>query len=50
MYHPLDAWKTHDLQPVCFKWMRTSVPGGAMGVASNENDPSIASKAERHGF
>jgi hypothetical protein len=46
MYHPLEAWKDQDLRRAGLRWMRTSVPGGAKGVASKEKDPSIASKVE----
>ncbi len=50
MYHPFAAWKLHGVLREGFRWTRTYVPGGAMGVASKENEPSIASKAERAGF
>ncbi len=46
MYHPLEAWKDQDLRQAGFRWMRTSVLGGAMGVASKEKEPSIASGTE----
>ncbi len=32
------------------RWTRTSVPGGAMGVALKENNPSIALNVDRRRF
>ncbi len=50
MYQPLEAWLAHDLRHAGLRWMSTSVPGGAMGVGSKENDPSIALNVDRRGF
>ncbi len=50
MYHALAAWKLQDWRRLGLRWISTSVPGGAMGVASKENDPSMALKVERAKF
>jgi hypothetical protein len=50
MYQLLEAWKLQDLRRAGLRWTRTLVPGGAMGVASKENEPSMDSKVESAGF
>jgi hypothetical protein len=46
MYQPLEAWKLQDLHHTSLRWTRTSVIGGAMGVASTEKEPSMDLKVE----
>jgi hypothetical protein len=50
MYLPLEAQKLPDLRHAILRWTRTSVHGGAMGVASKEKEPSMDSKAKSAGF
>jgi hypothetical protein len=45
MYLPLEAWNLQDLHCAGLRWTRTLVPGGAMGVATKINEPSMDSDA-----
>ena len=49
-YQALEAWYPQVLRRLGFMCTRTSVPRGAMGVASKEKVPSRALWAKRRGF
>ena len=49
-YQAFDVWYPHVLRLLGFMCTRTSVPSGAIGVASREKEPSSTSWANRRGF